>query len=137
VLVQKPNPAYVVPDGYTQLEHIESTGTQFVNTGIKASSNVDVEIDYFGYTANGSENVLFGGSNGSWPAQLGVNNSVTQGQTLAYYNYDGFTGYAIQTACKYKLASGVLYANNVQVYSKKIGRGYKNQNYCGKGYHNS
>lgn len=116
--MQKPNPECVVPAGYTQLEYIESTGTQYINTGIKATSSIGVEIDYSDYVVNGNENVLFGASNGSWAAQLGMNNSKTQGQTLAYYNYDGYTGYAIQNACKYKLENGALYANGTQIYSK-------------------
>ena len=29
---QKSNPAFVLPTGYTQLEYIESTGTQYINT---------------------------------------------------------------------------------------------------------
>ena len=33
--VQVPNPEYVVPDGYTQLEYIESTGKQYIDTGVK------------------------------------------------------------------------------------------------------
>lgn len=35
--VSKRNPACVLPDGYTQLEHIESTGTQYIDTGVVPS----------------------------------------------------------------------------------------------------
>lgn len=34
---QIPNPALVVPDGYAQLEYIESTGTQYIDTGVVPS----------------------------------------------------------------------------------------------------
>lgn len=43
-----------LPDGYSELEYIESTGTQYIDTGIKASSEVSVDIDVFypfGYTS--------------------------------------------------------------------------------------
>ena len=36
---------YVAP-AYTELEYIESTGTQWINTGVKLTSNHSVEIDY-------------------------------------------------------------------------------------------
>ena len=112
-----PNPSFhSLPDGYTELEYIESTGVQFFNTGIKANSNVDVEIDYFDFVSIGSENVLFGANNGSWAAQLGLNNSTLNGTVYAYYNYDGRTNTEIKSACKYRLAAGVLYADDVKIY---------------------
>lgn len=33
------NPEWVVPDGYTQLEYIESTGTQYIDTGVVYENN--------------------------------------------------------------------------------------------------
>lgn len=44
--MQKPNPDYIaLPDGYTQLEYIESTGTQYINTGYIANANTTIEFD--------------------------------------------------------------------------------------------
>lgn len=43
--VSKPNPAYVVPDGYTQLDYIESTGTQYIDTGVLPNQSTNVELD--------------------------------------------------------------------------------------------
>ena len=43
---QKPNPAYVaIPDGYTQLEYIKSTGTQYINTGVQNSLELSITGD--------------------------------------------------------------------------------------------
>ena len=47
ILKKVPNPASVVPDGYTQLEYIESAGTQYIDTGISVpheSSKVVVQF---------------------------------------------------------------------------------------------
>ena len=34
-----------LPSGYTELEYIESTGTQYIDTGLKGNLNTKVEID--------------------------------------------------------------------------------------------
>ena len=59
-----------VPSGYTRLEYIESTGTQYINTGIVGKSGVSVQAKFMLNTSdNGS---LFGnrmsGSTRFWPA---------------------------------------------------------------------
>ena len=60
VWTQKPNPAYVVPDGYTQLEYIESTGTQYINTGLTMESGFHIK-GVIQYTAiSDGVNGLFG-----------------------------------------------------------------------------
>lgn len=44
---QKPNPAaHGLPDGYTQLEYIESTGTQWINTGISPNTGTGLKISF-------------------------------------------------------------------------------------------
>ena len=55
---QIPNPAYVVPDGYTQLEYIESTGTQYIDLNI-VPTNHTFEIQYDSGSYNNDEK-LFG-----------------------------------------------------------------------------
>ena len=48
---QKPNPAaHGLPDGYTELEYIEGAGSQWLNTNISSSDNMEIEVD-FTYTA--------------------------------------------------------------------------------------
>ena len=44
--VQKPNPSYIeLPDEYTQLEYIESTGTQYIDTRFKPNNNTRFVLD--------------------------------------------------------------------------------------------
>lgn len=42
-----------LPAGYTQLEYIQSTGTQYIDTGLTATDNTGIKIKYC-YTASGS-----------------------------------------------------------------------------------
>ena len=51
-----------LPEGYTQVDYIESNGTQTIDTDIYAASDIEVEID-FACLSNGlSENAIFGAS---------------------------------------------------------------------------
>ena len=46
VWTQKPNPEIVVPDGYTQLEYIESSGTQYIDTEFKPNGTTKIVCDF-------------------------------------------------------------------------------------------
>ncbi len=35
----------ILPDGYTRLEYLESTGTQYIDTGVKPNQDTSVELD--------------------------------------------------------------------------------------------
>ena len=50
------NPAYVVPDGYTQLEYIESSGTQYIDTEISPNRplHTTTEVSFSPNTSNWS-----------------------------------------------------------------------------------
>lgn len=50
-----------LPEGYTQLEYIESTGTQYINTGYKATSENYLIKCKFAITDYAANRVLFGG----------------------------------------------------------------------------
>ena len=51
---QKPNPAYVVPDGYTQLEYIELSGSQAIFLGDNLPSRAKVSAKVMVYKTSGS-----------------------------------------------------------------------------------
>lgn len=40
-----PKPEPILPEGYTQLNYIQSTGTQYIDTGIKPNQNTKIEAD--------------------------------------------------------------------------------------------
>ena len=56
---------------YTELEYIESTGTQYIDTGLDISNGLDIEINYL-LTSAGTElyNPLFGCQNTSSPWKI-------------------------------------------------------------------
>ena len=61
--VEVPNPNIRLPEGYKELEWIESTGTQYIDTGFKPNQNTRVVIDAQ-MTASGTQ-FLFGARGGS------------------------------------------------------------------------
>ena len=48
--------------GYTQLEYLESTGTQYINTGIAPTNNVGMSVKY-AWTRLGNSRYIFGSYN--------------------------------------------------------------------------
>ena len=61
--VSKTNPAVSVPAGYTQLEYIESSGTQYIDTGISAPNGFKAILDWEFKSINQYDNVI-GADNG-------------------------------------------------------------------------
>ena len=51
----------ILPDGYTQIEYVESTGTQYINLGFGFQGSDDVEIDFQMTQAPTSAEGIFGG----------------------------------------------------------------------------
>lgn len=41
----EPEPTPILPEGYTQLNYIQSTGTQYIDTGFKPNQNTKIEAD--------------------------------------------------------------------------------------------
>ena len=66
-----------LPDGYTELEYIKSTGTQYIDTGYKPNSNTRVIVKAYFATSN-TAHWLFGARDGNAVAAYGF---------LTYQNY--------------------------------------------------
>lgn len=49
-----------LPSDYIELEYLESTGTQYIDTGIKGNQDTKVEIKYYYYTTSSSNGRIFG-----------------------------------------------------------------------------
>ena len=119
---QKPNPAYVVPDGYTQLEYIESTGTQYIDTNFTPNQDTRVVLDHvftsstlvsgfgarYGYNTNGFV----------YCAELNSDTSKSYVQYGAIYqssaNLDGFNRHTVD------FNKNLFYQDGTQIYSFDI-----------------
>ena len=53
--------AQVFPEGYTQVEYIQSSGTQYIDTGFKPGGNTKVVIDFCAYNQSTAQQGIFGG----------------------------------------------------------------------------
>ena len=113
-----------LPAGYTELEYIESTGTQWIDTGIRPDSNFAYELKFSGYTiptTGGGEHVMFGETSGGWEKMVGINQSKVSNRSnvIPYIKYDGVQcSLAQQTEGTFLLNPTGLYFNGNLVYSK-------------------
>lgn len=120
--------AYAPEDAKIAYSLVEGIGTRgirtdksaYIDTGIKATSNTDCQIDYYDCVlVSSQEHILFGARNGSWSANYGVNAASSNNTGMyAYYNYDGQTRITPATARLVKLAKGKLYLDGVESFSK-------------------
>lgn len=69
--VSKTNPAVSVPAGYTQLEYIESSETQYINTNIKPTGSMDFEVTAY-VQSSAAQGTLFSGGDNYDSKYLGV-----------------------------------------------------------------
>ena len=106
-----------LPSGYTRLNYLESTGTQYINTGL-IINNHNVEIKFIRGGAATKEQVLFGGrsapyASGSKDFSIWTNNSGDMigfhyaGVDSHYIEYDLVTAPVI-----IKNKDGKFYAND-------------------------
>ncbi len=58
--IKNTSPQRILPTGYTALEYIESTGTQYIDTGIQGTSNIGVSVDFQYTNSETNEQILFG-----------------------------------------------------------------------------
>lgn len=80
---------HLLPDMYQELEYIENTGTQFIDTGVVPSSDLKTDIVYMDLNTSGSNYVLGSrtGANGSL-IHYGIGGSDTTSKISVYYNND-------------------------------------------------
>lgn len=87
-----PGPAVSLPTGYTRLDYIQSSGTQFADTGVNVKSTSGFYVDFALLSASGTHGIIggftYGGYNnnfaaygGNWYAQYGNNKTHIFGTT--------------------------------------------------------
>lgn len=73
--IEVPHPEEVrLPEGYTELAWIESSGTQYIDTGVKSTANTRIKLTLKLQTISGDQKV-FGGYESNGGINLGVYNN--------------------------------------------------------------
>lgn len=72
--VQPDEPSGDLPEGYTQLECIEMSGTQYIDTGIVCTNNTKITVDALVYPSN-PDPVIFGSGDASTNWNLVINST--------------------------------------------------------------
>ncbi|MCQ2580596.1 MAG: hypothetical protein MJ164_00275 [Alphaproteobacteria bacterium] len=101
-----------LPAGFTELEYIESTGTQYIDTEFQASSSTNIEVKCYLETVSSSDGFLFGSyengkkyainlfsDNAIYP-RFGINSSLA------------LSRYYIKTNQVFKVIDGKFYIND-------------------------
>ena len=85
-----------LPSGYTQVEYIESSGTQYIDTGVTAKTGVSAEVE-FEYTTVTSTNTI-----------LGVKTTDVRFY-MPHYSSAFYTGYGAAVSINKTATAGVRY----------------------------
>lgn len=127
-----------LPDEYIELEYLQATGTQYINTGIIATANTTAEVDFkfVSHTSGVEEEVLAFYIDGSNRLQCGIA-STNVFMTAGGFGYDSYVlkdriiarglciGSGASTALLYMFGQGqtstvMHYSGTKNIYSCKI-----------------
>lgn len=101
---------YEDPLPYTPIEYIESTGTQYINTGYNPNGNSQYELEITNSTVNG---VLFGAYNSTWTDGSGLYTNVGGGYNhWRHYASNTDTGHKSVASEHIIMNKGVLTIND-------------------------
>lgn len=95
----------LLPDGYTQLEYIESTGTQYIDTGINPDRTSRFELNFIQTTHNTSIMGAYSDTNNRVQAFRGA----ISGADSSFFEFRVFSG------TSHTDYSNVLYSNNTKL----------------------
>ena len=93
-----------LPDGYTRLQYIESTGTQYIDTGIKGTLNTKVVLDFQIHNYNDSGYILGGRTSKNTRAFLiGSNSGHFVNTTFPFAQFDTVAANNVRQAPNFDL----------------------------------
>lgn len=108
---QKPNPAYVVPDGYTQLEYIQSTGTQYIDTKFGNTQGWKVKLSYMFNDPSSGTHTIIGDLYNSGGTYWRTYALASQGKwSLGFYSNYASTG-SVLAGVKYEIEARTVSGN--------------------------
>ena len=109
--------SYRLPDEYQEVEYIESSGTQYINTNYKPSPNARFELKVTYKTTSG---VVFGTYNNGWETGYGYyhNSQVTEYEWVHYFdNYRTSLLGSNNTTQEIVVSAGSVWVNGTQTFS--------------------
>jgi len=110
--------AYRLPDTYQEVTYIESSGTQYINTGYYAKGTSQFKLKVYNKTSSG---VLFGAYNTDWTTGCGYyhSNSSTGHDWIHYYNNTGTDEYGSTNSIQeIYYNKGTIYVNGTLTHSE-------------------
>ena len=100
----------ILPDGFTQLEYLESTGTQYINTGIAPTNNVGMSVKY-AWTKLDNSACICGSINPYYA--LSINTAFTHMTGV----YGPSTGNAVLQVPIASVSVGTIYQYDINLYN--------------------
>lgn len=85
---------YRLPNEYQEVEYIESSGTQYINTGYYANGNTQYEFNFKDGITSG---VVFGAYNTNWDTGNGFYHNTSYWEFFHYYSNTGISQYSGST----------------------------------------
>lgn len=103
-----------LPSGYTQLEYIQSSGTQYIDTGYKPNGNTCYEVKYH-FSTDTNSNIAVIGADAAWKS----NDVSLWTRHAAFYDSSigSQTSWIKNSPVTMKFDKGVLYQNNVLLWT--------------------
>lgn len=78
----------ILPDGYQQLEYIQSTGAQYINTGVIPTNQTEIQYDHQYIGSSSGWNALFGMDNHNTNAGMGFTVFIVDEEYRPYMGID-------------------------------------------------
>lgn len=103
-----------LPMSYTRLEYLECSGTQYINTGVKATGSLKIELDVMATAWDGFVNYIFGSENkfGNIYFSMNYNNGNSTAGIYLYgtqWKYFRYAAHKLNQRYKYVFDENVVY----------------------------
>ena len=110
----------ILPDTYTQVEYIESTGTQYINTGVVPTNTMKIEVKYLMYYTQSTYNSAFGSQD---QFNFFINNGFGDNNMTYWYN-DGsnniYKNLGVISQTDYNISTYDLPNNTIKNYNNEL-----------------
>ena len=109
----------LLPDEFRQVEYLESTGTQYIDTGIIPNSELNCSIEFMRKIDDRNDGYLFGSTNGANTDYFGVNLFGANHSIECYYGTGGYPKVYVwikNRKHQIKIENKIFYCDGNQIY---------------------